>query len=130
MSRRFVVVAWITVTTIPVLAAAVFCFACCVLPFHDAIHDLMPGCELAARLNRPDVDDQKAQQPFTAPENQKPTKRPATVLSSGFRTPELSHEQRLFFASPLQHYRSFITLGAIRCDQDVGLHVLVKTFLI
>ena len=27
-------------------------------------------------------------------------------------------------------YRSFITLGAVRCDLDVGLHVLVETFLI
>jgi hypothetical protein len=27
-------------------------------------------------------------------------------------------------------YRSFVTLGAVRCDQDVGLHVLVETFRI
>jgi hypothetical protein len=27
-------------------------------------------------------------------------------------------------------YRSFISHGAVRCDRDVGLHVLVETFRI
>jgi len=27
-------------------------------------------------------------------------------------------------------YRSFMTLGAVRCDRDVGLHTLLATFLI
>jgi hypothetical protein len=27
-------------------------------------------------------------------------------------------------------YRNFIALGAVRCDRDVGLHVLIVTFLI
>ena len=27
-------------------------------------------------------------------------------------------------------YRTFITLGAVRCDRDVGLHTLLATFLI
>jgi hypothetical protein len=132
MSRRFVAAAWITGTTIPLLAAAAFFFACCVLPFHGKIHDLMPGCELAAHLmyNGPEVDEQKAQPPSTAPEKQEPIKRLATDLSSGVRIPVLSYEQRPFFATASGAYRSLITLGALRCDQDVGLHVLVKTFLI
>lgn len=132
MSRRFVVVAWITGTTIPLLAASAFLFACCVLPFHGTIHNLMPGCEIAARLmhSEPEADDQKAQPPSTAPEKQEPIKRLATDSSSGAPTPVLSYEQRPFFANASGAYRSFITLGALRCDQDVGLHVLVKTFLI
>jgi hypothetical protein len=132
MSRRFVAAAWITGTTLPLLAAAVFCFACCVLPFHGTIHNLMPGCELAAHLmnHGPEADEQKAQSPATEPEKQKPIKRLATDLSSGVRIPALSYEQRPFFAAASGAYRSFITLGALRCDQDLGLHVLVKTFLI
>jgi len=27
-------------------------------------------------------------------------------------------------------HRSFISLGATRCDQDVGLHLFIETFLI
>jgi hypothetical protein len=27
-------------------------------------------------------------------------------------------------------YRDFITHGAVRCDRDVGLHLLVETFRI
>jgi hypothetical protein len=132
MSRRFVAAAWIAGTTLPLLAAAVFCFACCVLPFHGTIHNLMPGCELAAHLmnHGPEADEQKAQSPATEPEKQKPIKRLATDLSSGVRIPVLSYEQRPFFAAASGAYRSFITLGALRCDQDLGLHVLVKTFLI
>ena len=132
MSRRFVIAAWITGTTLPLLAATVFRFACCVLPFHGSIHDLMPGCEIAAQLvhSGPETDDQKAQPLSTAPEKQEPITRLATDLSSGARIPVLSYEQRPFFATASGAYRSFITLGALRCDQDVGLHVLVETFLI
>ena len=132
MSRRFVVFAWITGTTIPLLAAAGFLFACCVLPFHGTIHNLMPECEIAAHLmhHGPEADDQKAQPPSTEPEKQERIKRLATDLSSGARIPVLSYEQRPFFATASGAYRSFITLGALRCDQDVGLHVLVETFLI
>lgn len=132
MSRRLVAAAWIAGATIPLLAAAVFLFACCVLPFHGTIHNLMPGCEIAALLmhNGPEADDQKAQPPSTAPEKQEPIKRLATDLSSGVRIPVLSYEQHPFFATASGAYRSLITLGALRCDQDVGLHVLVRTFLI
>lgn len=132
MRRRLVATAWITGTTLPLVAAAVFHFACCLLPFHGTIHDLKPGCEIAAHLmhSGPETDDQKAQPPSTAPEKQEPIKRLASDLSSAARIPVLSYEQRPFFATASGTYRSFITLGALRCDQDVGLHVLVKTFLI
>lgn len=132
MNRRFVAAAWITGTTLPLLAAAVFCFACCVLPFHGTIHNLMPWCELAAHLTNhgPEADDQKAQPPATEPEKQNPIKRLATDLSSGTRIPVLSYALRPLLATASGAYRSFITLGALRCDQDVGLYVLVKTFLI
>ncbi len=132
MSRRFVAAAWITGTPLPLLVAAVFLFACCVLPFHGTIHNLMPGCEIAARLmlSGPEADDQKAQPLSTAPEKQEPIKRLAIDLSSGARSPVLSYEQPPFFADASGAYRSCITLGALRCDQHVGLHALVETFLI
>ena len=133
MSRRFVIAAWITGTTVPLLATTVFLFACCVLPFHGSIHDLMPGCEIAAQLmhSGPGTDDQKAQPLSTAPEKQEQIKRLASDLSSGARIPVLSYNQRRpIFVIVSGGYRSFITLGALRSDEDVGLNVLVKTFLI
>ena len=68
----------------------------------------------------PETDDQKAQPPSTTPEKQEPIKRLAIDLSSGFRIPVLSYEQRAFLANASGGHRSFITLGALRCDQDVG----------
>lgn len=107
MNRRFVAAAWIAGTTLSLLAAAVFCFACCVLPFHATIHNLMPGCEIPAHLTNhgPEADDQKAQPPSTEPQKQEPIKRLATVLSSGARIPVLSAEQRPFFAKASGAYR-------------------------
>jgi hypothetical protein len=132
MRRRLVAAAWIAGAIIPLLGASVFLFACCVFPFHGTIYNLMPGCEIAAHMMRSGQDDQeqKAQPPSTAPEKQDPVRRLATVLSPGVRVPVLSHDQLPRFPSASPAYRSFITLGALRCDQDVGLQVLVKTFLI
>ncbi|MCA1792231.1 MAG: hypothetical protein LC667_21015 [Thioalkalivibrio sp.] len=132
MRVRLVAAAWIAGATLPLLAATVFRFACCVLPFHGTIHDLMPGCEMAARLmgSGPEDHDRKAQPPSTAPEKQEPAKRMVADSSPGVRILVVSHDQGPFCSSEKPAYRSFITLGALRCDQDVGLHVLVKTFLI
>lgn len=132
MRRGLVAAACINGATIPLLAATVFLFGCCVLPFHGIIHKLVPACEMAAHLMRGGHGDhdQKAQPSSPAREKQEPIKRMATDLSSGVRIPVLSNDQRPFFPSAPAAYRSFITLGALRCDQHVGLHVLVKTFLI
>ncbi|MCA1733551.1 MAG: hypothetical protein LC732_08105 [Acidobacteria bacterium] len=131
MKVRLVAAAWIAGATLPLLGAAAYCFACCVLPFHGTLHDLMPGCEMAARLtgNGAEDHDRKAQ-PSTAPEKQEPAKRLAADPTSRAPILVVSHHQSPLASSAKPAYRSFITLGAVRCDQDVGLHVLVKTFLI
>lgn len=132
LRRRLVAASWIAGASIPLLAAAVFLVGCCVLPFHGVIHKLMPACEMAAHLLRGGHDDHagEAQPSSPAREKQEPVKRMAAALSAGVQVPDSSHEQRPFFLSASALHRTFITLGALRCDQDVGLHVFVKTFLI
>ena len=131
MRARLVAAAWIAGATLPLLGAAAYFFACCVLPFHGTIHDLMPGCEAASRLMGGGPDHhQEARSPSTAPEKQEPTKRMAADLTSRARLLVVSHDQGPSASSARAAYRSFITLGALRCDQDIGLHVLVQTFLI
>ena len=49
MRRRFVAAAWIAGATVPLLMATVFIVGCCVLPFHDVMHRLMPVCAMAER---------------------------------------------------------------------------------
>ncbi|MCA1734172.1 MAG: hypothetical protein LC732_11285 [Acidobacteria bacterium] len=132
MKVRLVATAWIAGATLPLLGAAAYFFACCVLPFHGTIHDLMPGCEAASRLmgSGPEDHHREAQPPSTAPEKQEPAKRMAADQTSKALILAVSHDRGPSASSAKADYRSFITLGALRCDQDVGLHVLVQTFLI
>ncbi|PYQ58546.1 MAG: hypothetical protein DMF58_14995 [Acidobacteria bacterium] len=109
MRRSAIALAVIAGTIVPAFIATVWLFGCCVLPFHHAIHRLLP-------LTAP-----KAKQP--------PSIRFVTELTSAFGVHLVRRSSPLLADSPAA-YRSFITLGAIRCDRDVGLHMLFATFLI
>jgi hypothetical protein len=135
MKRTAIAAAWIFGTTIPVLASVVFLFGCCALPFHSVVHKVMPICHLAVQFIRGDaVATSDAQQPLPAREKQEPAKRIATnaprsreLASTSVSTSTLA---RTLTATNAVAYRSFIALGAIRCDRDVGLHLLAGTLLI
>ena len=133
MKRRLLAAVWITGATVPLLLATVFFVGCCVLPFHSVMHKLMPICELAASVMRGDHGQgghEHDATPAPAREKQEPVKRIVTEVPSLFRLAGTDAAVRIAAASPATGYRSFITLGAVRCDQDVGFHVLVETFLI
>ena len=127
MKRSLVAAAWIAGATVPLLMATVFIFGCCVLPFHQVVHKLMPVCDFAAGLMR---GDHHAGHDDATPPPEKPVKRLVTRVPAVFRLAAASPAPRLLPPAPAVSYRSFITLGATRCDRDVGLHVLVETFLI
>ncbi len=128
--RTLIATAWVFGATVPLAAAAIFVFGCCVLPFHGLI-DRLPLCHLAADFMSGEhhAGDRAAQTPTPAREKQEAGKRLVTAVSQSLRI-LLAREPRLMTPSAVAGYRSFITLGAIRCDSDVGLHVLVVTFLI
>ncbi|HYC58683.1 MAG TPA: hypothetical protein VEK79_03880 [Thermoanaerobaculia bacterium] len=128
MKRRIIAAAWITGATVPLLMATLFAVGCCVLPFHSVMHKLMPLCNMAASMFR---GDDAASDDATTParEKQGPIKRMTTVVPQTFRLASTS-VARINAPIATTSYRSFISLGAIRCDRDVGLHVLVETFLI
>lgn len=131
MRRRVIAAAWIVGATVPVLMGTVFLVGCCVLPFHGVVHRLMPICQMAVSVLRgeqPADHDHGAVPP--AREKQEPVKRIATQVPSVFRLAGATASERTIAPSAANGYRSFITLGAVRCDRDVGLHVLVETFLI
>ena len=113
------------------LMATVFLVGCCVLPFHGVMHRLMPMCSMVmngAMNAMGGHDDAQSQVP--AREKQEPAKRIAVTLSGMTRTlPATTQSIRPHAGSPAA-YRSSISLGALRCDQDVGWYVLVVTFLI
>jgi len=131
MRRTAIAAAWLIGTTVPVLAAVVFVFGCCVLPFHGVLHKAMPICERAVDLIRGEGHEPHAgQQPLPAREKQEPVKRIAgEVPRASQRTPAAA-TVRPAPAAAATAYRSFITLGAVRCDRDVGLHLLDGMLLI
>jgi hypothetical protein len=128
MRRTLTAAAWILGATVPLLMAVVFVFGCCVLPLHGVIHQVLPLCRVAIDLVR--GGHQGHDQPLPAREKQAPVKRIATEMPRTFHLAVSDTPPRRIAASAAAAYRSFIALGAIRCDQDIGLHLLVATLLI
>jgi len=126
MRRTLIAVAWLFGTTVPLLAAVVFYFGCCVLPFHAYIHKALPLCHMAVAV----MSGEHQQQPMPAREKQEPVKRMATNLPRTLPLAALAPLRRVSTPIDASAYRSFISLGALRCDQDVGLHLLTGTLLI
>jgi len=122
-SSKWIAAAWIAGVTVPALAATVFLVGCCVLPFHGLIHKVMPLCEIAAHMMRGEhgQDHHHDAQPVPVPEKQEPVKRLVKLLlpvqNSAAMTVDVPSPSP---ATTPAAYRSFITLGAARCDDDVG----------
>jgi len=125
MRRRLLAVVWIVVATIPMLVASVFLFGCCVLPFHRALHDVMPLCHLAAQSEQAETGDSTP-----AREKEQPVRRIASETPSSFRLGNVSGRETRIAPAAATAYRSYISLGAVRCDRDVGLHLMDSTLLI
>jgi len=126
MRRAIVGVAIIAGSLIPACVATVWLFGCCVLPFHRVLHRLVPLCRIAIAHDSEKTDQQPSKQPESKP---RPAQRLATELTAMFGVPFAPQTFPATLSSAAA-YRSFITLGAVRCDQDVGLHTLFATFLI
>jgi len=130
MKRAVVAAAWVAGATVPLLIATVFVFGCCVLPFHGVIHRVMPLCQMAVNVMSGHHHDGDAPTPMPAREKQEPVKRLITEVPHSFALAASGNQNRIATATARTAYRSFISLGATRCDRDVGLHVLIETFLI
>jgi len=131
MRRTAIAAAWVFGATVPLLAAVVFVFGCCVLPFHEYLHKAMPFCHLAVDyINGEHADRDQGQQPMPARERQEPVKRMATDVPRSLRFDALAYAGGVPSQTVPRSYRSFISLGALRCDQDVGLHLIVGLLLI
>ena len=124
MRRAAIALGLIASTVIPALVATAWLFGCCVLPFHRTLHRLVPLCRMATHTP---ASDQQTSTP--AQEKQRPTPRLITDLTAAFSVSAVYVSSPLVTSSPAAR-RSFMTLGAIRCDRDIGLHTLFATFLI
>ena len=122
MRRAFFAVAALTAAAVPTVVAIVLHFGCCALPFHKMAHKLMPLCHVAMNAMAGDEHQKTPVKPT-------PVKRITGVSPSSTRAISLTANRVDPIATPAA-YRSFIAHGALRCDRDVGLHVLVETFRI
>ena len=127
MRRRVIAAVWIVGATVPLLLGTVFLVGCCVLPFHHIVHKLMPVCEMAVNAVR---GDHGSHDSTPAREKEAPAKRIVTTVPRVYRLAVANGAERAPAPAAATAYRSFIALGALRCDRDVGLHVLGDTFLI
>ena len=135
MRRKAIAAVWILGATVPVVLATVFVVGCCVLPFHGLMHKLMPLCEMAAAVMRGAHNEHGQHDHESTPPTprQKDDSGPrlVTVLQSLRRVADPGSEATAILPGASETaYRSFISLGAVRCDQDVGLHVFVALFRI
>jgi hypothetical protein len=132
MRRNAIAAVWILGATAPLLLAAAFLIGCCALPFHGLMHKLMPLCEMAASVVRGDHAGHDHEATPPARQKDEPAKRIITSLPArGLAVDRITAvASSSFAASSATGFRSFIKLGALRCDQDVGLHVFVALFRI
>jgi len=129
MKRAAIAMGLLTGITLPALIVTVFFFGCCVLPFHQVMHHLMPICNMAGQL-MPGLDGEQQSSPAT----------PASESGKGSQLLRALVPQHYSFAAPDRPRtaltcspalpRSFMSLGALRCEDDVGLQILFTTFRI
>lgn len=131
--RKLVAIAYLAGSTFGVLAIAVLLLGCCVLPFHRQL-ERMPICRtIAAVLSGDHHDQQQAAEPTPPP----PSRRLPDVAAADNAAPHpiaASADRCSALGSVAAHQdpgaRNIVTLGALRVDDDVGLHTLFSTFLI
>lgn len=134
MRRTIIAAAWVAGATVPLAVAAVFVVGCCVLPFHGLLHKALPLCHVAVDFLSGGHDDHDADHhPAPQPPQKQQLSGPSLLTTLTART-SLGRDGGGSVFQPRSSaaaHRSFIALGAIRCDQDIGLHrLLIETFRI
>lgn len=119
---RWIAAAWVAGLTVPAMLATLFVVGCCILPFHGLLHKVMPLCEIASHVMRghDDHDHHRDDGPVPVPQKQDPVKQIVKFLRPLPTQPITANLTAESPAATPAAYRSFITLGAIRCDDDVG----------
>ena len=119
---------------VPSALAGIFVFGCCIFPFHKYLHGAMPLCHLASGVlaGHHDGDEHGGDHPATPP----PSREKLSIASSSvvasvavrlFMTTDVTRQR---FDTARSDHRSVISLGAVRCENDVGLQLLLTTFRI
>jgi hypothetical protein len=133
--RKLIAAIWIMGSAATALILATFLFGCCALPFHRVLHRAFPICSYAVGIltgghhggHGRDATPATPAQSKAAPAIAKVLPAKVDAWSSGLAS------QRLLLSPTAQNERALPTLkslGALRIDDDIGLHSLFDTFLI
>jgi hypothetical protein len=129
MKRAAIALGWLGAMTIPVVLALVYSFGCCVLPFHNVLHRVLPLCSLANALSShalPDGDDGAIP---PAQRHHRPAHR-AFVPAGGRSHFNVPFDSVLAWATRADaSHRTFISHGAARCDHDTGQRLQLLVLL-
>jgi hypothetical protein len=123
--KRLMLIALLAGATLSAGAMSLFLLGCCALPFHRYVHRIMPLCGGIVRAM-----SHNGAEETTPPAT--PTRRPTianAVAPHAPASPDL-RVSRHVPASPPASLRNIVSLGALRCDDDVGLHLLLTMLLI
>jgi apolipoprotein N-acyltransferase len=126
--RKLIATTWLIGGCIGATAIVIFLFGCCVLPFHATIHRALPICSHVAGILSGGHDSRTP----AAPAQSKIQPTIAKVLPADVvaQTAQQTSERLSLAAHNDQAVRNLCTLGALRVDDDIGLHTLFSTFLI
>ena len=127
--RKLIAGAWIVGSVASLFLLAAFLFGCCALPFHRVLHRALPICGYVTGILSGANHEQHDATPAS-------NKRGATI-AKGVPTKTVICDRRMsrplsvfhvaHNAPALQNIR---TLGALRVDDDIGLHALFSIYLI
>ena len=130
MTRRriWIATAWLIGTTVPAAMMAVFLFGCCALPFHQYVHRALPLCGGIVKVLAHGGAASDEHAPATAPARKAPVAPVVLTPSSAFvlALAPVTCVARASAPAP----RDALAHGAVRCESDVGLHLLHASFLI
>jgi hypothetical protein len=127
MKKRIIVAGWLTWTTLSFIVTFACLFDCCSMPFQRLLHIGMPPHCSHMRMAAPQTPDDVRD--AAAPGRSAPNGKAAPIA------PHLVADTRAAVngsthLAPLHLRRTLIAHGALRCDRDVGLHLLNATFLL
>ena len=109
---------------IPVAIMSTFLLGCCVLPFHRVLHRYFPICGGIVKWIAPGGH-------HDATPARTVTKKHLTASTVPSRTENISFAANSALrAAGASRLRNQIAHGALRCDDDVGLLILLSVMLI
>ncbi len=113
-----------TIAVIPAVLLSVALFGCCVLPFHRIVHRYLPMCGGIVKLWTGESHRE------AAPAKIVPGKAPAPLIVAARIAALISARVDAIVPPPSLRFRDRIAHGALRCDDDVGLLLLLSLMLV